>query len=229
MKVLGILIMGLLLTPWPVKVSAASFCKDPPEEYVFEPVKARIVDADTGQPIEGAIVIARWGTIHNRYVLKVAEAVTDANGQFNFPGWGPVKRPDGCLWDDDPYMTVFKSGYFSRGLLNTSILERDGPEEERLANAVSSRVRKSRHDGQVIKLRPFVLGAVEERPSAAEPSKVLSYTLTEEHWCLRISFITRAFYFEDPRFPLPNLIGVMREQKSLHPNCLSRLHYLETK
>ncbi|MEO8847686.1 MAG: hypothetical protein ABI440_03505 [Casimicrobiaceae bacterium] len=52
---------------------------------------------ETGGPIEGAIVVARWelegygGNFAGW--LFVAEAVTDHDGVFHFPSWGPLKSP----------------------------------------------------------------------------------------------------------------------------------------
>ncbi|MEO6928236.1 MAG: carboxypeptidase-like regulatory domain-containing protein [Casimicrobiaceae bacterium] len=57
----------------------------------------RVVDVETGGAIEGAIVVARWelegygGNFAGW--LFVAEAVTDQDGIFRFPAWGPLKSP----------------------------------------------------------------------------------------------------------------------------------------
>ena len=243
MKVLGVLIVAVLLAVWPVKVSAAGFCKNPPYEYMFEPIKAKIVNADTGQPIEGAIVIAFWKTIQPIQFLKIEESVTDSNGEFSFPGWGPIKRPDGCLWDSDPHMKVFKPGNFGWGGGNSVLFERF-PGSEKNFNPVTSRVRKSRYDGQTIKLRPFVIGAVEEYPSAANIGKIIRYTLTEKHWCEQIHFVLRGFDNIDDipsdvdiirpskiAFSVPNLLNILREQRKLFPDCFvgESLKYLEKK
>lgn len=54
---------------------------------------ARVVDMETGAPIENAIVVARWELerYSGRFAgwLFVAEAVTDRDGHFHFPAWGP--------------------------------------------------------------------------------------------------------------------------------------------
>ena len=61
---------------------------------VAEPFEAWVVDAETGAPIEGAIVVAEWslyeGMLHGhhfREMVDVKEAVTDRNGRFAFTGF----------------------------------------------------------------------------------------------------------------------------------------------
>ena len=63
--------------------------------YYADPIKARVVDAATGTPVEGVNVLAAWqakGGLEGGNIMgyvKVMEDVTDANGEFSFPGWGP--------------------------------------------------------------------------------------------------------------------------------------------
>jgi hypothetical protein len=55
------------------------------------PVKGQVVDAKTGQPVEGAVVAVRWvhyyltpmGTARDEY--GTTEVITDAQGQFTVP------------------------------------------------------------------------------------------------------------------------------------------------
>ncbi len=84
--------MGLLLLLAMVLPS----CVFAPPLYWGEVIQARVIDADTGQPVDGAAVVADWklygGGIghggHHR-PLFVEETVTDANGEFTFGKWGP--------------------------------------------------------------------------------------------------------------------------------------------
>ena len=80
---------------------------------------SQVVDADTGQPIEGAVVVAYW-EMHRGSLAgdglpcgaaNVEEAVTDKDGQFHLPGWGPVRSSCDGMRSFDPIMFVFKSGY----------------------------------------------------------------------------------------------------------------------
>jgi hypothetical protein len=61
--------------------------------WMSGPIEASVVDASTGQPVSGAIVLANWELSGlEGYVvgqLAVFEVVTDANGAFRIPAWGP--------------------------------------------------------------------------------------------------------------------------------------------
>lgn len=85
-----------------------------------ESIDSQIVDADTGAPIEGAIIDAFWTLRPGSQGFpssicgstKAEEAVTDQDGRFHLAGWGPT--PPGCggkLHGADPLMYVFKPGY----------------------------------------------------------------------------------------------------------------------
>ena len=87
-------------------------------QYSADPIEAWVVDAETNQPIEGAIVVAHWelkGGLEGGNVMgqvMVMEAVTDDKGKFNFPAWGPKWHIGwGGLGDSDPELLLFKSGY----------------------------------------------------------------------------------------------------------------------
>lgn len=82
--------------------------------------KGRVVDIDTGQPIEGAVVIAfynketfsppiepRTSTIHAR------EALTDKAGYFRIPSYTTLIQP--FSWSGDVMFLIFKPGYLCFG------------------------------------------------------------------------------------------------------------------
>lgn len=128
----------------------------PPPTYSAEAIEAWVVDEDTGQPLEGVIVVAHWalrGGLHPDVIgqLMVMEVVTDANGRFQFPTWGPKLRPvTGYLHVDDPELLFFKSGYEYLSLANHVTEEVN-----------TSSVRRSEWNQQTIKLKKFT-GSVEE-------------------------------------------------------------------
>lgn len=81
-------------------------------------VDSRVIDADTGKPIQGAVVVAYWEMHRGSFAgdslpcgaANVEEAVTDKNGKFHIPGWGPIHSS--CeMRSFDPFLYVFKSGY----------------------------------------------------------------------------------------------------------------------
>jgi hypothetical protein len=75
--------------------------------------RGRVIDADTGDPIEGVVVLGVWnlvltgaaGAVHEYYDAR--ETVTDKNGEFSIPGMGlrilSRLAPMG-VW-------IFKAGY----------------------------------------------------------------------------------------------------------------------
>ena len=95
-----------------------------PPFYSAKETRARIVDEHTGQPIEGAVVVAQWvlEVISGRGpTMYIAEAVTDKNGEFVIPGWGPRPRgPITELREKSPQLLIFKHGYWPLDLHNES-------------------------------------------------------------------------------------------------------------
>jgi len=68
-----------------------------------------VIDADTGKPIEGAVVLAEWTRtrgigLTSTEVEKVVTATTDKNGRFTVSG---MCNP--CA--DAPDLTIYKKGY----------------------------------------------------------------------------------------------------------------------
>jgi hypothetical protein len=91
--------------------------------YSAKPIRATVVDAETGLPLEGVIVNAYWHMEdsggHGLGPFNVTEAVTDANGVFYMAGWGPMEVPRLSnnpllrprLDPDQPWLQLFKRGY----------------------------------------------------------------------------------------------------------------------
>lgn len=125
-----------------------------PLVYWAEPIRAKVVDAETAKPLEGVVVVAQWvlndGIVDSRHErrFQVIEAVTDSRGEFLIPGWGPKLRPALAFLDfQDPLLVLFKSDYHPESL---------GHETSR-----STWVRASDWNGQTIALKPF-RGTLEE-------------------------------------------------------------------
>lgn len=93
--------------------------------YAGAPFGGRVIDAETGEPIAGVIVLAQWivegpAEAHPVAAMQILETVTDQAGRYSFPGWGPksVPRPDFWSWiftptlsTRDPQLFFMKSGY----------------------------------------------------------------------------------------------------------------------
>lgn len=63
--------------------------------YSADPIEAKVIDAETKQPLEGVTVVAHWELVYGTPggsspagQLTAMEAVTDHDGKFHFPGWG---------------------------------------------------------------------------------------------------------------------------------------------
>lgn len=84
-----------------------------------DPIDSRVADSDTGQPIEGAVVVAYWEMHRGSFAgdslacgtADVEEAVTDKDGKFHIAGWGPIRSSCDGMRSFDPLLFVFKSGY----------------------------------------------------------------------------------------------------------------------
>jgi len=95
------------------------------DEYVGAPIEARVVDDKSGGGLEGVHVVAAWqvkggwegGNIEG--YLEVRETVTDTNGMFRIPGWGPKANPwHGGFGETAPRIMLFKPGYEYRSVAN---------------------------------------------------------------------------------------------------------------
>ncbi|MGD8642133.1 MAG: hypothetical protein PVG89_15960, partial [Gammaproteobacteria bacterium] len=94
--------------------------------FSAEPITATVVDADTKQPLKDVIVVAHWQLVEGGFLdssvpageLMVMEAVTDAQGKFHFPEWGPKYKFMGRMKNEDPELIIFKPGYEFKALAN---------------------------------------------------------------------------------------------------------------
>ena len=90
-------------------------------DYSATAIEAWIVDAETKLPLEGVIIVADWrlefGLEGGQSAeLKIMETVTDKNGRFYFPAWGPIEIPkdlpsEARLKNRDPQILMFLNSY----------------------------------------------------------------------------------------------------------------------
>lgn len=77
------------------------------------PYEGKVIDADTGEPIQGAVVLGVWYRIHpnvagwNSEFYDAVETATDKNGNFQIKGLGPLFISN----IDEMNMVIFKVGY----------------------------------------------------------------------------------------------------------------------
>ena len=74
-------------------------------------IKGRVVDGVTGQPLEGALVVAQWTIKHGLPGLqyhdlhKIVETLTDRQGVFS------IRSTPNNPFVDPPEMIIYKDGY----------------------------------------------------------------------------------------------------------------------
>jgi hypothetical protein len=103
--ILNVVRKFLVLPTLAVLVSCSIFGYSSPE------IHARVV-TPTGEPIEGAIVVANWGITSNWFnaplgQLALYEAVTNKNGEFRIPQWGPRHLSKGTIQGTEPTVRIF--------------------------------------------------------------------------------------------------------------------------
>ena len=118
--------------------------------YSGESIDATVVDDSTGEPLQDVAVVAYW-ELHGGSITgdslpcgaaNVEEAVTDKDGKFHIPAWGPLKG--NCeMIDGYPFVYVFKPSYEYLGLSN------------RTTTARPVSVSRSDWNGQTIRLKRF--------------------------------------------------------------------------
>ena len=102
------------------------------------PYEGRVIDIDTGEPIEGVVVLGEWsrehitpgGAVSEYYDAR--ETVTDKNGEFSIPGQGLLIASNITPMD----VLIFKAGYeyigfapwasFKKGLLLSKKIKWEG-------------------------------------------------------------------------------------------------------
>lgn len=162
-----------------------------PLVYSAREIRGQIVDAETRQPIEGAVVVAQWvlfemgpGSGGHKGRLHIHETVTDKEGRYVIPAWGPRPHsPFTELHERSPEILIFKSGYKPKNLRNAAVKH--------------DSVRTSDWDGKVVELEKF-MGTLEQYADALNFQ--LSTSLPEFDYSWR-SFprMVLALYYEGKR------------------------------
>jgi len=161
------LILGVALLWQPL--SASAFI------YSAEAIEGWVLDAGTDKPIEGVIVVAHWqlkgGFEGGNPVgeLKIIETVTDQNGRYYFPSWGPKFAWSGHLKSESPEILLFRPGYKYLGLSNRWYRDRD--------------TSKSDWNGKTVKLEPFsgtLAQYAEQLSSLSSSLETLGYGVSHE-------------------------------------------------
>ena len=105
---------------WPLLLLCIAFGGCALVPLSADPIDSQVVDGTTGAPIEGAVVLAYWELHSGSFTgdslpcgaVNVQDAVTDKDGRFHIPGWGPtLPGCSGSMYQGNPQLYVFKPGY----------------------------------------------------------------------------------------------------------------------
>jgi hypothetical protein len=83
------------------------------------PWQGKLIDMQTQQPLEGAVVLAVWERVYrtpagpNSYFYEAKEVLTDREGKFKIPLYRPINLLPLISYLRGPYFTLFKPGYLS--------------------------------------------------------------------------------------------------------------------
>ena len=136
-----------------IVAAALNACGSP--YYTSDPIEAWVVDAETGQPIEGAVVTANWQLVspgldtggRKLRQLEVMETVTDKNGRFYFPGFTKLNLSFDELREENPQILIFKSGYmYLRWVSSDSARASSSPQRSSMINGKRLALRKANSD-----------------------------------------------------------------------------------
>lgn len=109
MKTFSLLLMIILLIAAPMTTTA----------FAGGPWKGKIIDIETKEPIEGAVVLAIWQRAYrtpagdNTYFYEAKEVITDKEGRYEIPAYTPINLLPIISYIREPEFFIFKPGYLS--------------------------------------------------------------------------------------------------------------------
>ena len=83
------------------------------------PWKGKIIDIETKEPLEGAVVLPVWERVYmtpagaSSYFYEAKETLTDKEGRFEIPSYTPINLVPIISYMRGPLFTIFKPGYGS--------------------------------------------------------------------------------------------------------------------
>lgn len=142
--------------------------------YKADPISGKVIDKDTGKPLEDVHVVAQWELYRNDFVdnLEVQATKTDKDGNYRLPGFNYKTVIGKYLEGFSPQLHFYKPGYGSITLMNDSYQYKKYKNSlvERPVSSViktsEGNMSRSFWDGQTIKLNKFnkpehVLGSLQ--------------------------------------------------------------------
>lgn len=89
------------------------------------PYRGKVIELETGNPIEGAVVAAIWMIepyVHSERLCDAKETLTNQNGEFELPEGRCTSHPFAEMYK--PEVVIFKPGYLAYPPLGATFEER---------------------------------------------------------------------------------------------------------
>lgn len=124
---------GFAIIALAMAVGIVSGCRYTSHQYQAAPITGQVIDKETGKSLEGVHVAVYWqlydesnilGGLGGRVatdVIGVSETITDKDGYYHIPGWGPEVVSGNYLGEESPMIGFYKSGYKFRQLYNSNM------------------------------------------------------------------------------------------------------------
>ena len=146
------------------------------------PVRGKVLDEASGEPIEGAIVVTRWighlaSWAHGKTVCyHVESTVTEKTGDYHIPRWRDTNTEEwrSKIKPEEVYITAYKPGYVGsekreKGVQYLKVFE--GAREERLDYLKHLNVSCSQSGKSMRNLYPIYKSLYEEVKQLAETNE----------------------------------------------------------
>jgi hypothetical protein len=136
MKGIGSFVSHMLVLAFFMLEACAAGPSDPLRDG---PWKGRIIDIDTKEPIQGAVIVAVWERVYrtpagpNSYLYEAKEVLTDKDRMFEIPAYRPVNLLPLISYMRGPRFIIFKPGYLGlEEYLDENVVDRVVVLQERL-------------------------------------------------------------------------------------------------
>lgn len=104
-------LLGLSLMAWLLLLSGCAITRE------YGPYMGKVVEKETGEPIEGAVVLMEFDTISGniggmtKHYVDAVETLTNAKGEYLIPLHRITTFRTFEAWSKDAYAVIFKPGY----------------------------------------------------------------------------------------------------------------------